>query len=148
MSYVKLDNELYYGLHPSIVKPDFYVDYYVDLTESTEFPTWVCNGSIVLNFPIRDRKIPNSEQLADIIALNNIKHKTFYIFCKGGHGRSGTVAAILYGLKYNMNTNSTLKFILKEWITQRDMNKISDKLKKIGSPQTNKQKQLIKTILH
>ena len=36
MSSVKLLDNLYYGIHPSIVYPSFHVDYIIDLTEKKE----------------------------------------------------------------------------------------------------------------
>ena len=90
-SYVKLDDVLYYGLHPSIINPDIFIKYYIDLTEDLEFPdnswkTQIMNeGSVYKHFPIKDRDIPTIQLLINIIKYCNISknEETIYIFCRG-----------------------------------------------------------------
>lgn len=45
------------------------------------------------------------------------------------------------------NSKKTLKYINDEWKKQRDMEKIRPKIRKLGSPQTRVQKQMVKDIL-
>ena len=75
------------------------------------------------------------------------KTNTIYIHCKGGHGRSGMLAACLIGNILNIEGIEALELVGNEWKKQRDMSFLSDKVKRLGSPQTRIQKQIVKNYL-
>lgn len=146
MSYVKLDKHIYYGIHPSIVKPDLDVDHFIDLTEPHEFPNYEPPENTI-HFPIKDRGAPSLEDLTKIIKKLQRLNGVLYIYCKGGHGRSGTISTCLYGAKNNLDSSKALKYVLKEWKNQRDMSKINPRIRSLGSPQTRIQKTRVKEFL-
>jgi predicted NAD-dependent protein-ADP-ribosyltransferase YbiA (DUF1768 family) len=142
-SYVKLSDTLYYGIHPDIVEPDFKVDHYISLVEEHEFPL----KSHYTSFPIQDRKAPTLDKLTEIVNYILSLKGTIYIFCKGGHGRSGTIACCVYGKLNNFSGKDAIKHINQEWHKQRDMSYIRPNIIKLGSPQTAIQKKMVNLYL-
>jgi ribA/ribD-fused uncharacterized protein len=148
MSYVKLSNNLYYGIHPSIVYPPFHIDYIIDLTEKHDYYT-----EKIISIPIPDKKTPNIWELHQIINFLLSLKGIIYIACKESLGPSATIAAILYGKEKHFSGLDTIKYINQEWYKQKDLTKLSDKIKKLGctkgttSPLTKIQKDLIKEYL-
>ena len=122
--------------HPTDELPPYNTDFKEDETKS-------CN---YISYPIYDRSIPNDyHSFCQVIIsvselINNLKNnEKIYIHCKGGHGRSGILVACI--LCY-MNKTPPAKSI--ELTTQYHNNRdIKLKWKKIGSPQTRKQKNFI-----
>lgn len=108
MSYTKLNNQIYYGIHPSIVMPDVKIKHFVDLTLEDEIHTFDYGDATFKRFPIEDRKIPSKENLINIINYLLELEGSSYISCKGGHGRSGCIAAGFYGIKHSMNGKDAL----------------------------------------
>ena len=152
-SYVRIEN-LYFGIHPAIVDPKIDIDIYIILTEdfgidNTNENKTEQNRTEYLHFPILDTKAPNIKQLGKIvdIIINLEKDKRVYIACKGGHGRSGTVAGAVLGKKYNLSYNSVIDILNREWRTQRNMDLIGAKFRKLGVPQTKVQKNTLKTYI-
>ena len=70
-----------------------------------------------------------------------------YIACKGGHGRSGMIAACIIGKIKKLSSEDALNLINNEWRAQRDMSYLSPKIKKLGSPQTRVQKNIVRKFL-
>lgn len=140
MSYTKLNSQIYYGIHPSIVMPDVKIKHFVDLTLEDEIDTFDYGDATFKRFPIEDRKIPSKKNLIKII---NYLLELIYISCKGGHGRSGCIAACFYGIKHFMNGKDVLVYVNKKWSKYRDMELIRPKIRKLGSPQTKTQKTLV-----
>lgn len=145
MSFVKFDENLYYGIHPSVVYPDIKIDRFIDLTEEDEMPKFDPKGAIVKSFKIKDRNAPSIGLLKEIVDyIENIpKNENVYIFCKGGHGRSGVIAASVYGKLHHLSGKESLKYINNEWEKQRDLSKLSPKIRNLGSPQTSIQKKTV-----
>lgn len=141
---VKLSNTLYYGIYPTIVLPDYPVDHYIGLTEPNEMPYFECpEHATCISFPIKDRKGISVEKLKSIVDYINSLKGVIYIYCKGGHGRSGMIAAAVYGQRNGLTGKEALKHVNKEWKVQRDMDKIKPEIKKLGSPQTKSQKAVV-----
>jgi hypothetical protein len=149
MSFVRLDSQIYYGIHPSIVFPAFQVDHFIDLTLAHEVDVFDCFDSSFVRFPIVDRKAPSCSLLQDIVDyINALPHdETVYISCLGGHGRSGCVAAAYYGYKYNLCGKEALNFVGYAWNEQRDKTLLRPKTIKLGSPQTVAQKRVVCSFL-
>lgn len=141
-SYVKLSDTLYYGIHPLIVKPVGMpaIDHYVSLVEAHEVSD---TPPLYHSFPIKDRKAPPLDYLKKIVKHVLSLEGVVYLFCKGGHGRSGTVAACVYGTLHNLNGVDAMTHINHEWRSQRDMRYIRPKIRELGSPQTAIQKRTV-----
>ena len=153
-SYVKLDDILFYGIHPGLVFPERLFDNYVILTTPNNLEgvkldlRWLNIEQIVIEHPIVDRKAPPSlEEFQDIIERVIGLKGTVYIACKGGHGRSGLLAAALYAKKYKMTYREVVRHINKEWRRQRDMTYIRPIIQKLGSPQSQSQKLMLKAFI-
>ena len=145
-TYVKLSDTLYYGMHPSRVAPNINIDHYVSLVEDGELPDF--NTTIpTYKFPIKDRKAPTLEYLTVIINFILGLKGVVYVYCKGGHGRSGTIMAALWGKVHTMGGDDALKYINIQWHTQRNLSVLKPHLIKLGSPQTNCQKNVVRLYL-
>lgn len=143
MSYVKLSENLYYGIHPGIVSPNLDVDHYINLTEDGEVKEFTTTGSTVISFPIKDCKAVSVKKLSEIVKYIRSLDGKVYVYCRGGHGRSGMVAAAVYGKENGLTGKEALDYVNKEWHKQRDMSKIGPKIRKLGSPQTQVQKHAV-----
>ena len=124
------------------------VRFFVDLTFKDERKIVPYNTKYrCISFPIIDRQIPTDNikfacfilYLSDII--KNLKNgELCYLHCKGGHGRSGVVVAILlcfmFGLSPEQALEHTTKYHSKRIIMR-------DKWRKLGSPQTFQQKNFV-----
>ena len=98
------------------------------------------------SYPIMDRSIPTNNLhfcrfLNKLINLLKNEDGKIYIHCKGGHGRSGLVVACLLCMYYEIDTEVSLE-MTKFFHSQRPV--LKEKWKKIGSPQTLKQKNFVK----
>ncbi len=146
MSFVKLSDTLYFGIHPQIVKPIgiTFIDHYVSLVEDHEVPN---KKKGYHEFPIKDRGAPTLVQLEKIVAFILSLKGVVYLFCKGGHGRSGTIASSVYGKIHKLSGKQAMAHINREWHAQRDMSKIRPKIVKLGSPQTAIQKRTVNKFL-
>lgn len=145
-SYVKLTERLYFGIHPGRVEPEgiHRIDHYVSLVEKHEF---LHQPKEYHKFPIKDRKAPSLKYLTEIINFLLELDGVIYLFCKGGHGRSGTVASALYGRENGLTGREAMKHINREWHRQRDLTKIRPNIVKLGSPQTTAQKRIVREYL-
>lgn len=143
MSSVKIFDNLYYGIYPGVVFPSFHVDHFVGLTEKEELDPFDPQGASIKIFPIKDRKAVSVEKLAEIVEYINGLDGVVYIFCKGGHGRSGMVAAAVYGKREGKNGSESIEHINALWKKQRDMKKLRPVIRKLGSPQTIEQKRVV-----
>lgn len=65
-----------------------------------------------------------------------------YIHCRGGHGRAGLAAAIFIILKSkgNISSQNALNIV---YISHQKRPNMLKKWRKLGSPQTNKQKKFV-----
>lgn len=157
-SYVKLDPEIFYGIHPGIVYPQAQFDHYVILTTPDQTDNLILDDhwveyasdadSSIIEHPIADRKAPPTlEEFQHLVSEVLSLQGTVYIACKGGHGRSGLVAAAVYAQKHRISYQHTLKHINTEWRTQRNMAFIRPFIRKLGSPQTAVQKKMLKRFI-
>lgn len=124
------------------------VRYFVDLTYQDEkrITPYKTNYNYI-SFPIKDRSYPNniidfSKFIHNIskIILELKDNDKIYIHCKGGHGRSGVVVAILLCKIFNFTPDEALEHTTKSHNNREVMR---DKWRKIGSPQTYHQKNFV-----
>ncbi len=124
------------------------VRFFVNLTFDTEkkIEPYKTNHTY-LSYPIRDRHTPTDFvsfacfvlKLTDII-LNLQKNELLYLHCKGGHGRSGVVVAILLCHIFKITPSESLQHTTLYHSKRRVMR---EKWRQIGSPQTYDQKKFI-----
>ena len=161
-SYVKLSDTLFYGIHPGLVYPEREFANYVILTTPGEIESlkeskgplvareldkrWVVKSKeTTLDRPIVDRRAPPT--LRDFVILVDEVYQlkgSVYIACRGGHGRSGLLAAALYAKTNKTSYEKTLSDVLREWKVQRDLSKIRAPIRRLGSPQSARQKEMLR----
>lgn len=126
------------------------VKYFVDLTFQHEKKIIPYKTKYnYISFPIKDRSYPENSiefskfihNLTEII-LSLKNNDKIYIHCKGGHGRSGVVVAILVCKIFNFTPEQALEHTTKSHNNREIMR---DKWRKIGSPQTYQQKNFVYT---
>mmetsp|Transcript_1304 Transcript_1304/g.1669 ORF Transcript_1304/g.1669 Transcript_1304/m.1669 type:complete len:394 (+) Transcript_1304:83-1264(+) len=98
----------------------------------------------MLHVPIRDCDTTEDEIVVDIATVICFRilvlHEVVYLHCWGGHGRAGTIAAIVLGLLYGVCANEALKRIQ----LYHDMRTCH---LGVPSPQTSQQRQQVVRIL-
>ena len=123
------------------------VVFFVNLTNNYERKiTPYHTSKEYLQYPIKDRNIPrNNKSFARLILTIENKIKDFkdkdklYLHCKGGHGRSGIVVAILLAHMFNLPPSQAIEYTTKYHNTRE----MKEKWKRIGSPQTREQKEFV-----
>lgn len=124
------------------------VRYFIDLTyKGEEFISHYETKYTYINYPIGDQKPPVNWttfasliiKICDIINRLNPDEK-IYIHCRGGHGRSGVVVACILCYYFSISPKEALELTTKYHSNRREM---SDKWRRIGSPQTIGQKDFV-----
>ncbi len=69
---------------------------------------------------------------------------TVYIHCRGGHGRSATLAGLTYGLYHAKKSSLVLKMV---WEAHQARTEMKARWRKLGAPQRMLQKKQIIKIL-
>lgn len=98
-----------------------------------------------VRFPIPDRGIASDvlvNEMSNIIMKSIGKHYSTVIHCKGGKGRTGTLAGIVLGKMFGLGYQETVSFLNKSFETRVIKGEKSCKL-----PQTKAQKEQLKRIL-
>lgn len=94
-----------------------------------------------LHYPIKDRKAPANDVKFKLFIKQLLNQsKKLYIFCQGGHGRSGLVVAIYLIHHLNITGEEALDTVHKYHQTRKTM---SVKMRRLGSPQTKVQKDFV-----
>lgn len=124
----------------------------VNLMEDQEFDTkrhyitYIPKGIEYISFPIKDNGINDDTLVLDFVSklvTRFFYSKNIMIHCWGGHGRTGTIAAILYGIIYLKNGEEALKETKRSHNTRVNLGK-----KKVSdAPQTDEQKKQVIRIL-
>lgn len=124
------------------------VKYFVDLTDEND--TKIIPYSTKFNYikyPIRDNYVPEiwSKFAKFILKITKIirelkEGEKLYLHCRGGHGRSGVVVASILCYLFKIDSEESLKYTSKCHNNRMTMR---DKWRKIGSPQTNLQKNFV-----
>lgn len=97
-------------------------------------------------FPIIDQNVAPDAELANLIQdlLDRVaRGEVLYIHCWGGHGRAGTVAAILLGILENMTPRDALNRIQKLHDTRLETSEYGFK---VESPQRPSQRAQVKRL--
>jgi protein-tyrosine phosphatase len=110
----KVDERIYAGEYPATANEKlgrrdidrfirFGITHFIDLTESGEllpYTQWLHKEQTHIRFAIRDCGVPTTEKTAQLIktitTILKEKENRIYIHCRGGIGRTGTIAACYY----------------------------------------------------
>ena len=154
----------WFGKYPDAQMKEFLgeMDALVDLTtlfddlppyQKSYLPGWEStNGleyeGVVFRFPILDRKVPPKDQLpafrafVGMVAEMLLEGKKIYVHCKGGHGRSGVfVGCVLRETRTSLSPEDIFERLSRYHSRRKTM---SDRMRKLGCPQTSVQKKFLK----
>ena len=150
----KVNDQIYFGKYPDddVLKSlkDLNIKLIVDLTHFTDR---LSNYSSIegikrLEFPIVDMGIQEDElTLQYVLFIKSLflnGDNPVYIHCRGGHGRSGVITCLLYGLLYDKTAEESLECIKEAHDSRKQM---SRRMRIIGSPQTIEQKLQVMRLL-
>lgn len=152
-----LQGTLRFGSYPSSELVDAltteYYTTFVDLTDQHDAPLVIATGIdypyivpssvAILKCPTPDRTPGDVNAIRLIVqqCVNILKAgEKVYIHCRGGHGRSAVVAAIIL-IELGSDAAVVLRGVRA---SHRRRLVMDDKWRKLGAPQTNKQKQFVK----
>lgn len=128
----------------------FGVHYFIDLTSDNDNVPKYKHTSTYIRYPIEDRSVPmNVVQFSKLIIvlcniINNLNMTgKIYIHCRGGHGRSGIVVACILAHMYKLDPNEAIDMTCRY---HNDRKIMKQKWRNIGSPQTYKQKQFVRSM--
>ena len=121
------------------------IDVFVNLqvTEEwyvVEYPNLTC-----IHFPIKNGRAGSLNETVKLVdkLLKMVKDGSkLYIHCRGGHGRAGTIGALMVGKLNNMNCNEAVEVIERKRETRIDKSRNF-----IPTPESTKQIKLIASIL-
>jgi protein tyrosine phosphatase len=150
----KINDQIYFGKYPDddILEAlkKLNIKLIIDLTHFTDrLPKYHSIESIKrIEFPIVDMGIQEDELTIQYVMfikslfLNG--DSPIYIHCRGGHGRSGVIACLLYGMLYDKTAEESLEAIKEAHDNRKQM---SRRMRIIGSPQTIDQKLQVMRLL-
>ncbi len=142
----KINDQIYFGKYPDkdVLKAlqEIGIKVIVDLTHFTDnLPSYTLfEGITRIEFPIVDRGVEEDEITLNFI--NSIKdhilneNYPIYIHCKGGHGRSGVITCLLYGMLYKKTAEESLDVIKQAHDSRKQ---ISRRIRSLSSAQTQEQ---------
>jgi protein tyrosine phosphatase len=150
-----IDDKAIFGGHPTqkFVEEleDLGVRYFVDLTHQDESNIKPYTTKYHrIQYPIRDLGVPTDfvtftrfiYQICEAIRSLNEGEK-IYLHCKGGHGRSGIVVACIV---HEMIFKDVEKALVHTSLCHSNRIEMREKWRIIGSPQTEDQRQFVRTI--
>ncbi|MHB1952635.1 MAG: NADAR domain-containing protein [Sulfobacillus sp.] len=94
-------------------------------------------GIELREFPIRDRSVTGLKEAIDIareVCQELFRGRRIYLHCRGGKGRTGTIAGIVLMLLYGMNDRESMRFMTERFRHRRTRGKMHPTL-----PQTRAQ---------
>lgn len=150
-----LNKRLRFGKYPTdeevakLVRHKYLI--FIDLCPEEEI-TWDpynTDNIIRIHYPIKDRTANRAANIGSAkdfdILIQRIKEyiendQRVYIHCRGGHGRSALLSAILYGIITESDGQTSLDKIYEAHQRRTEM---KDKMRKLGAPQTAAQKRKV-----
>ena len=149
-----LDGQLVFGKYPTVEEANVVVasgyTHVINLCLSSEI-TWTPivwpSQVIVEHYPFLDGRSQRPEAhwltfppfLGKLLTWLQQGHR-LYIHCLGGHGRSATIAAILYGHIMKCTSQEAIKAV---YTAHQQRTEMKPQWRKLGAPQREKQKQLV-----
>ena len=143
----KVNDKIYFGKYPdeNILEAlkELNVKLIIDLTHFTDNLSKYPSIEHIkrIEFPIVDMGIQEDElTLQYVMFIKSLflnGDNPIYIHCRGGHGRSGVITCLLYGLLYDKSAEESLEAIKEAHDNRKQM---SRRMRILGSPQTQEQK--------
>lgn len=148
----KCTDQIYFGKyidHDVLTElQDVGIDLIVDTTtQQDELQPYQHGGISRIHFPIPDMDVVSDANVIELIhwlTPGILKGGKVYIHCKGGHGRSGVIAACLYGYMYKTSGVTALEVVYK---AHQERQVMKDMWRELGCPQTHSQKKQVLRIL-
>lgn len=126
------------------------VKYFIDLTtnsEKTKLQIYDKKDIIYINYEVKDRFVPENIfnftkflYKLKLIYDNLLKGEKIYVHCKGGHGRSGIIVSCMLCYIFKYDPEEALR-LTNIYHNNREVMK--DKWRRLGSPQTDRQKEFV-----
>jgi len=117
---------------------------FVNLCDNTEYvqhlPSDVIYLSCLMDVGSCPEKVEGKKLIDDILKIR--KNDIVYIHCYGGNGRTGMIAAVLYGLVCRTKTCESIDAIVNSRKTRRNQS-----FSYVPTPETNKQVLYVASIL-
>jgi len=142
-----VDDSIYFGKYPdeSILQTlsNLKVTTILDLTHFFEnLPSYKVPDNIkIIHFEIIDRGVEDDEKVKELIeGIISTQSFPIYIHCKRGHGRSGTIASILYGKMNNKSGKESIDYIKK---CHEKRTVVSKRVRTLNTPMNDIQKEQI-----
>lgn len=146
-----VDDSIYFGKYPdeSILQTlsNLNITTILDLTHFFEnLPSYTLQNNIKrIHFEIVDRGVEDDKKVKELIdSIISTQSYPIYIHCKSGHGRSGTIASILYGKLNNKKAEESIDYIKK---CHEKRTGLSKRVKMLNTPMNNIQKEQIYRLL-
>ena len=147
-----IENKAIFGSFPSQIQvlelENIGVRFFINLTFSSE-PKLIpyTTNYVTISHLIPDKSIP-SEHVPFCKFIYNLyitlkflgDGEKIYIHCKGGHGRSGIVVAMLLALYHNISAEEALEMTRR---CHQERLVMRDKWRRIGAPQTAQQRDFV-----
>lgn len=142
-----LGTYLLFGRYPSQTEVEYLenegVTLFVDVT-SEKLPPYTPVRARKIRYPIKDRNAPECMETFSLLVhevAEEIENGAIvYVHCRGGHGRSATLAACLYMLCRDYNADKAIRAVWHAHQKRREMDK---RWKVMGAPQMKCQRDLI-----
>ena len=142
-----VDDSIYFGKYPdeSILQilSNLKITTILDLTHFFEnLPSYkVPDNMKRIHFEIVDRGVEYDEKVKELIeGIISSQSFPIYIHCKRGHGRSGTIAAILYGKMNSKTADESIDYIKK---CHEKRTVVSKRVRMLNTPMNDTQKEQI-----
>lgn len=146
-----IDDNIYFGKYPdeSILQTlsSLNITTILDLTHFFEnLPSYkVPDNMKRIHFEIVDRGVEKDEKVKELInTLISTQSYPIYIHCKRGHGRSGTIASILYGKMNAKSADESIDYIKK---CHEKRTVVSKRVRMLNTPMNEIQKEQIYRLL-
>ncbi len=146
-----VDDNIYFGKYPdeSILETlsNLNITTILDLTHFFEnLPSYNLPNNIKrIHFEIVDRGIEEDHKVEELInSLISSQSFPIYIHCKRGHGRSSTIASILYGKSNSKTAEESIDYIKK---CHEKRTVVSKKVRMLNTPMNDVQKEQIYRML-
>jgi protein-tyrosine phosphatase len=119
------------------------IRYFIDLTDNdTSYEAKLPQNVTIHRFPIRKGFAPNKSRFRKIVDLIlnllNDNKGVIYIHCRGGHGRTGVVAAAIIGIIFKCKASEDIRYVELCRETRIDKSRNF-----IPTPETNKQAEAV-----
>ncbi len=146
-----VDDNIYFGKYPdeSILQTlsNLNITTILDLTHFFEnLPSYkVPDNMKRIHFEIVDRGVEEDKKVKELInTLISTQSFPIYIHCKRGHGRSGTIASILYGKMNSKTADESIDYIKK---CHEKRTVVSKRVRMLNTPMNETQKEQIYRLL-